>query len=85
VYCSQEEAEMYALYLNIPEGLGMTRQEQVQRRSGLVQQVEQVEAPLLRFGCWPDGQQAALAISGDIDSVTIQDFFLRILEVRQHA
>jgi hypothetical protein len=83
VYCSTEETEMYALYLDIPEGLGRTRQEQVQRRSGLVQQVEQVEAPLLRFGCWPDGQQAALAISGDIDSVTIQDFFLRLLEVRQ--
>ncbi len=85
VRCSAEEAEMYALYLDIPEGLGMTRQEQVQRRSVLVQQIEQVEAPLLRFGCWPDGHQAALAISGDIDSVTIQDFFLRILEVRQHA
>src|SRR5579884_1969535 len=85
VRCSAEEADMYALYLDIPEGLGMTRQEQVQRRSVLVQQIEQVEAPLLRFGCWPDGHQAALAISGDIDSVTIQDFFLRILEVRQHA
>jgi peptidoglycan/xylan/chitin deacetylase (PgdA/CDA1 family) len=85
VRCSAEEADVYTLYLDIPEGFGMTRQEQVQRRSILVQQIEQVEGPLLRFGCWPEGQQAALAISGDIDSVTIQDFFLRILEVRQHA
>ena len=76
---------MYTLYLDIPEGLGRTRQEQVQRRSVLVQQLEQGEVPMLRFGCWPDGHQAALAISGDIDSVTIQDFFLRILEVREHA
>src|SRR6266568_6772925 len=83
VRSSQEEADKYAMYLDIAEGLGTTRQEQIQRRSALVQQVEQLEAPLLHFGCWPDGNQAALAISGDIDSVTIQDFFLRILEVRR--
>src|SRR5207248_5436709 len=85
ICCPEEEATLYALYLDMPEGLGTTRKEQVQRRSALVQQIEQVEAPLLRFGCWPDGHQAALAISGDVDSVTIQDFFLRILEVHQHA
>jgi hypothetical protein len=32
--------------------------------------------------CWPDGNRAALAISGDIDSATVQVFFLRILEAR---
>jgi hypothetical protein len=26
-----------------------------------------------------------LSVTGDIDSVTIQDFFLRILEVSTHA
>jgi hypothetical protein len=82
---SAQEADKYALYLDMPEGLGTTHEEQVERRSALVQQIEQLEAPFLHFGCWPDGHQAALAISGDIDSVTIQDFFLRILEVRQHA
>ncbi len=85
VCSSQEEAHNYALYLDLPEGLGTTREEQIQRRSALVQQVEQLESPLLHFGCWPEGKRAALAITGDIDSVTIQDFFLRILEVRQHA
>jgi len=82
VYCSQEDASMYALYLDEPEGLGTMREEQVQRCSRLVQQIEELEAPLLHFGCWPDGCRAALAISSDIDSVTVQDFFLRILEVR---
>ena len=81
VYCSKEEATKYALYLDIPEGLATTREEQVRRCSDLVQKVEHIEAPLLRFGCWPNGSRAALAISGDIDSVTVQDFFLRILEV----
>jgi hypothetical protein len=82
VRCLPEDAERYALYLDLPEGLGSTREEQVQRRSELVQQVEHLNAPFVRFACWPNGNQAALTISGDIDSVTIQDFFLRILEVR---
>jgi len=47
--------------------------------------IEQLEAPLVRFGCWPDGSCTALSVSGDIDSVTIQDFFLRVLEVHQYT
>jgi hypothetical protein len=83
--CTDEEAEQYACYIDLPSGLGKAREEQVRQRSSLVQQIEQLDAPFLRFGCWPDGQHAALAISGDIDSVTIQDFFLRVLEVSKHT
>jgi peptidoglycan/xylan/chitin deacetylase (PgdA/CDA1 family) len=82
--CREEEADHYALYLDLPTGLGTTREEQVQRCIALVEKAEQLEAPFLRFGCWPNRSRAALAITGDIDSVTIQDFFLRILEVRHH-
>jgi hypothetical protein len=85
VRCSEEDAHIYALYLDLPDGLGMTREEQIKHCSVLVQRIEQLEAPLVHFGCWPDGSRAALAISGDIDSVTVQDFFLRILEVNQHT
>jgi peptidoglycan/xylan/chitin deacetylase (PgdA/CDA1 family) len=81
VRCTHEDAQRYALYLDMPEGLGATREEQRRQRSALVQQIEQLDAPLLYFGCWPDRSRAALAISGDIDSVTVQDFFLRVLEV----
>jgi peptidoglycan/xylan/chitin deacetylase (PgdA/CDA1 family) len=81
VRCTQEEALSYAMYLDKPEGLGVTREEQAACKSSLIQQIEALEAPLLYFGCWPDGNRAALAISGDIDSVTVQDFFLRIVEV----
>jgi len=84
VRCTQEDAHTYAMYLDKPEGLGTAREEQAESRSALVQQIETLEAPLLYFGCWPNGSQAALAISGDIDSVTVQDFFLRILEVFRH-
>jgi hypothetical protein len=81
VRCLQTEAELYTLYLDEREGLGNTRQEQLERRSMLVEKIERVEKPLIRFGNWPNGNKAALAISGDIDSVTVQDFFLRIIEV----
>ena len=84
VRCTQEDAHTYAMYLDKPEGLGTAREEQAESRSALVQQIETLEAPLLYFGCWPNGSRAALAISGDIDSVTVQDFFLRILEVFRH-
>ncbi|MGZ3645176.1 MAG: hypothetical protein ACXVCM_15150, partial [Ktedonobacteraceae bacterium] len=81
VQCSHEDAEKYSLYLDMPEGLGNTREVKGKRCSALVQQIEQLDAPFLYFGCWPDNNRAALAISGDIDSVTVQDFFLRVLEV----
>ena len=75
------EKDNCACYLDLPAGLGQAREEQIRIRSELLQNIESLETPLLRFGYWPCGQRAALAISGDIDSVTIQDFFLRILEV----
>jgi len=83
--CSQEESDKYAMYFDIVDESGATRQEQIQWRSELIQQIEQAEIPLIRFAGWPDGNHAALAVSGDIDSVTIQDFFLRIREVHQYA
>jgi peptidoglycan/xylan/chitin deacetylase (PgdA/CDA1 family) len=81
VRSSPADAAHYALYLDLPEGLGTTREARWQQRSEVLQQLEQLEAPLVRFAPWPDGARAALSISGDIDSVTLQDFFLRILEV----
>jgi peptidoglycan/xylan/chitin deacetylase (PgdA/CDA1 family) len=83
--CSEEEADAYALYLDMPEGLGTTREEQLKRRSALVHRIEELEAPFFHFGCWPDGKRMAVAITGDIDSVTVQDFFLRILEVNRRG
>jgi peptidoglycan/xylan/chitin deacetylase (PgdA/CDA1 family) len=78
---SQDKAHNYSMYVDIPEGLGSNLEDQAIRKRALVEQVEALEAPFLHFGCWPNSVRAALAISGDIDSVTVQDFFLRILEV----
>lgn len=83
--CSQEESNKYSMYFDIVDELGTTRQEQIQWRGELIHKIEQAETPLIRFACWPDGNHAALAVSGDIDSVTIQDFFLRIREVNQYV
>jgi peptidoglycan/xylan/chitin deacetylase (PgdA/CDA1 family) len=82
--CSPHDADTYAYYLDLPEGLGTTREEQIRRKSRVVQCIEELEAPLIYFGCWPNGSRAAISITGDIDSVTIQDFFLRIMEVQQY-
>jgi peptidoglycan/xylan/chitin deacetylase (PgdA/CDA1 family) len=82
---SESAAHEYSLYLDLPEGLGLTRQAQRERCSALLEEIERLEAPLLSFACWPAPHRAALAISGDIDSITIQDFFLRIIEVIRPA
>jgi peptidoglycan/xylan/chitin deacetylase (PgdA/CDA1 family) len=78
----EHDTTRYAFYVDMPEGLGATRTERIARCSALLRRIEEVQAPLIHFGCWPDGNRAALAITGDIDAVTVQDFFLRILEVR---
>ena len=85
VHCSPEDAQQYAYYLDMPEGLGMTREEQLKRKSKIVHHIETLDAPFVYFGCWPDGRRAALSITGDIDSITVQDFFLRIIEVYQNS
>jgi peptidoglycan/xylan/chitin deacetylase (PgdA/CDA1 family) len=82
VICSGADAVDCALRVDMPEGLGHTPEARHRRRSELVRDIEQADTPLVRFGLWPDGHRAALSITGDIDSVTIQDFFLRIVEVR---
>ncbi len=66
VRCTENEAHTYALYLDLPEGFGATREEQARRKIALVQQIEELPAPFLYFGCWPNGSHAALAISGEL-------------------
>lgn len=40
--------------------------------------IEDGDFPLLRFGRWPNGHRSALAISGDIDALTLWDYGLRL-------
>jgi peptidoglycan/xylan/chitin deacetylase (PgdA/CDA1 family) len=79
------EARHYAYYVDRPGGLGATRRERQQATSALVHDIEHGKTPLVRIGLWPSGKRAALSITGDVDSVTVQDFFLRIREVRRYT
>ena len=45
--------------------------------------IERSNAPLLRYWRWPDKAKSALAITGDIDSLTLIDFVMRVFEVRR--
>jgi hypothetical protein len=43
--------------------------------------IEESDVPLVRIWRWPNGARSALSISGDIDSMTLIDFFRRPFEV----
>jgi peptidoglycan/xylan/chitin deacetylase (PgdA/CDA1 family) len=46
----------------------------------LSRKIELSYAPLLRYWRWPDQARSALSVTGDIDSMTLFDFALRIFE-----
>ena len=45
----------------------------------LLDELETGRFPLLRLGRWPDGAKSALAVTGDVDALTIWDYALRFL------
>ena len=46
----------------------------------LAERLGQLQSPLLRYWRWPDRARCALSVTGDIDSITLIDFALRIWE-----
>jgi hypothetical protein len=46
----------------------------------LAEKIENTAAPLVRYWRWPDGARSALSLTGDIDSMTLIDFGLRVVE-----
>ena len=59
----------------------LAREPQVEnRRLWLKQFLENLTGPLLQLRPWPAGYRCALAVTGDIDALTIQDFFNRLYE-----
>lgn len=63
VRCSEQDAHNYAYFLDIPEGLGAALKEQMQRKSSLLKELEELETPLIYYGGWPNGTRAALSIT----------------------
>jgi peptidoglycan/xylan/chitin deacetylase (PgdA/CDA1 family) len=46
----------------------------------LLDKLEASSAPLLRFWRWPSLSKSAMAVTGDLDSITLIDFILRVFE-----
>jgi peptidoglycan/xylan/chitin deacetylase (PgdA/CDA1 family) len=68
---TSEEGARYSIYLDRPNfALGDEKP--------LIQQIEATRSPLIRTSRWPGGAHSALAITGDIDALTLWDYGLRI-------
>jgi len=46
--------------------------------------IEAAAGPLVRISRWPGRARSALAVTGDIDALTLTDFVLRSWETREH-
>jgi peptidoglycan/xylan/chitin deacetylase (PgdA/CDA1 family) len=69
-----EQSDKYSIYLN-----NLSQFQEADEKS-LSERIERADAPLLRYWRWPDHARSALSVTGDIDSVTLIDFVLRIFE-----
>jgi peptidoglycan/xylan/chitin deacetylase (PgdA/CDA1 family) len=69
-----DQPDGYAIYLGNLAQFGEAGEKP------LSQEIEQSAAPLLRYWRWPDRARSALSVTGDIDSITLMDFVLRIFE-----
>ena len=69
---TSEKRHLYSTYLDRAE-FG------AEHERSLLSQIEETDRPLVRLGRWPNSARCALAITGDIDALTLRDFGLRYL------
>jgi peptidoglycan/xylan/chitin deacetylase (PgdA/CDA1 family) len=74
-----DERGRYGAYVDDEVGAAAAPPDQVR----LLAHIEQSPGPLVRLWRWPRGARSALAVTGDIDAVTIQDFAFRQWETRK--
>jgi len=55
------------------------------RESEVLDAIDRAPGPLVRIWRWPRGMRSALAVTGDIDALTLRDFLLRSWETRASA
>jgi peptidoglycan/xylan/chitin deacetylase (PgdA/CDA1 family) len=48
----------------------------------VLREIETAPGPLVRIWRWPDGARSALAVTGDVDALTLRDFVTRSWETR---
>jgi hypothetical protein len=68
---TSEESHRYSYYFDQTEFTS-------EHERPLLAQIEGTDRPLVRLGRWPNGARSALAITGDIDALTIWDYGLRL-------
>lgn len=71
-YEKSNHAQQYNWYLQCKTELNRQKREQI------IQELSQVENPLLRFWRWPGNARFCLSITGDIDAITVWDFWERL-------
>ncbi|MGD9118976.1 MAG: polysaccharide deacetylase family protein [Dehalococcoidia bacterium] len=69
-----EQPSDYALYLDDLNKFGH------EDEKNLVLRIDSSDATLVRCWRWPEKARSAISVTGDIDSITLADFVLRILE-----
>jgi peptidoglycan/xylan/chitin deacetylase (PgdA/CDA1 family) len=72
-----EDGNSYGAYIDI----AATRWSE----AAVLDAIDRAAGPLVRVGRWPDGARSALAVTGDIDALTIRDFLMRSWETRASA
>jgi peptidoglycan/xylan/chitin deacetylase (PgdA/CDA1 family) len=65
-----KEGQRYSYYIDQAEF-------SAEQERSLIAQIEETDHPLVRLGRWPNGAHSALAVTGDIDALTLWDYGLR--------
>lgn len=69
-----DDRDRFGVHLDLPEA--------ELNEQAILDAIDRSDGPLVRLWRWPDGARSALAVTGDIDSITVQDFALRLWETR---
>lgn len=72
-----EDPRAYGAYVDVGDGDWS--------ETALLESIQRSPGPLVRLGRWPNGARSALAVTGDIDALTLKDFVMRSWETRQSA
>jgi hypothetical protein len=67
------ERSRFGTFLNLADGW---------TERSVLAELASARGPLVRIARWPAGKRSALAVTGDIDSITYRDFMLRLWETR---
>ncbi len=69
---ASSHSDSYSVYLDQPDTAP-------EHERSLLARIEESDAPLVKLGRWPHNATSALAITGDIDALTLGDYGLRYL------